>query len=629
MATRRRRAPSANDVAFDYLAGSKFTFAHEYQHAITDFSFESASGNPGLTYSGWLAAVHEGLSDVFGSLCSENWIPGPEIAPTGRVFRNIAYPRDPTSWCNRTGSFPCGLNNHNKDHWDDRNLNSGFRYDRGTILAHCAYLMAQGGVHQRVSRSPALIPVQGMGRATVGTASLDVYRAARIWYRALAHYFSTHGALTGFPANDESAFRTLRNGCVSAAIDLYGNGSREHRTTVLAFYAVGLQPVDTPYGADVTFLTWGADWWISRPYLGGIHAGCPNWSSLDLFINNGGVSEWNAQINVLDGSGNPTQFENDVYCRVRNIGDQHATDVQVQFYYAKLGSAPSGWQPVTDKNGTVQMLNLGTLNAGSMSFPESQQNAPPAAAGVKWCIPPLAAGETVDHFCLKAVVTATNDANSYNNEVQSNVAYVEYSPGSRMRIAVNLGNPFKEKTVPVRLEIKTSLPRSWKAGIVEQVRRMKLRPGEQRTVRLELSAGEGAQGMLEPPLDGDLEGELYGDLDGRFSGSLTRTEWLNGRLSGLLALLVNEKVGYVAQFEGELDPGAGVIWGEAFGSIQDAGGESRTDVRVELKGVLRPWRRIEVGQLMDGQPIGGFTIQVQVPGPGVGPLPPTDAYVKS
>jgi hypothetical protein len=188
--------------------------------------------------------------------------------------------------------------------------------------------------------------------------------------------------------NDESVFRTLRDACVSSAIDLYGDGSREHRTTVLAFYAVGLQTPETTYGADVTFLRWGWDWRLSRPHLGGIHSASPNWSSLDLYVNNGGGSEWNALINEETPTG-PTQFENKVYCRVRNVGDLPAEGVQVQFDYAKAGTGSAAWIPVTDKDGIAQVLNIGTLGAGASNFPESQQETPPAAAGVKWYIPPL------------------------------------------------------------------------------------------------------------------------------------------------------------------------------------------------------------------------------------------------
>jgi Zn-dependent metalloprotease len=205
-------------TTYDYLAGSKFIAGHEYQHAITEFNFEDAAGNPGLTYSGWLSAVHEGLSDVFGGLFAEQWLTATEISPIGQIFRNIAYPRDdgpPPS----TAAWDANKN----DHFDDRNSNPG-RYERGTILAHCAYLMGQRGVHQRASRTPVLIPVYSLGRQTAG--GIDLLKAARIWYRAITFYFSTHGALTGIPTSDENTFRTIRNGCVRAAIDYYGTGSR-------------------------------------------------------------------------------------------------------------------------------------------------------------------------------------------------------------------------------------------------------------------------------------------------------------------------------------------------------------------------------------------------------------------
>ena len=233
-ATGQTDDPSHPVWKFDYLAGSKAIVGHEYQHAVTDFSFVDGAGNPGLTYSDWLAAVHEGTSDVFGGLFSGQWWMGTDISPTGRIFRNLAFPRDTAA------ADPSKF-----DHFDDRNniTGSGARYFRGDILAHAAYLMAQGGIHQRASRTPALIPVKGLGNETL--SGLDVYKAARIIYRAYTHYLSNIGASTGLPANDENVFRTIRNGCVSAAIDLYGAGSSEHKTTVLAWYAVGLQPTAT------------------------------------------------------------------------------------------------------------------------------------------------------------------------------------------------------------------------------------------------------------------------------------------------------------------------------------------------------------------------------------------------
>jgi Zn-dependent metalloprotease len=610
--------------AFDYLSGSKMIVAHEYQHAITDFTFEDAAGNPGLTYSGWFSAVHEGLSDVFGCLCSETWIPGPEFSNSGLVFRNLAYPRDTGSWGNLAGPFPNGLSNHHKDHFADRNLDGGFRYDRGAVLGHTAYLMGAGGVHQRSGRAPVLIPVYSLGMELRG--GLNVYKAARIWYRALTWYFSTHGALTGIPANDESTFRTLRNGCVSAAIDIYGANSREHLTTVLAFYATGLHPTGTSYGADVTFLRWGADWWMSRPYIG---IGSPDWSSMDLFINNGGLSEWNAQINVVSG-GSPTDFENTVYCRVRNVGDQTATSVQVTFQYAKVGTAPTVWQDVTDNDGVVQVLNVGSLTAGSDNFPDSAQNTPPASASVKWYIPPLAAGEVVDHFCLKATVTCSNDVNTHNNEVQSNIAYTAVPGAAGFAMAFYAGNPTK-KEIPLELRVTHTLPRGWRAVVQGATERIRLKPREERDFKLTVEAPRDAEKQLVPPFDGDMHGKFSGSLTGPFSGSLTQIKSSRERIEGLLAGSFMDLGAFSGRFVGRINVKTGEVAGRLTGSFQCAGSDRANALCVHVDGYLRPYRRVDIAQLIGGQAIGGVTLQVQVPTLGDGgpiDLPPTDTMVK-
>ncbi len=602
-----------NGTTYDYPAGSHFIFAHEYQHAITNCSFIDGANNPGLTYSGWLGAVHEGLSDTFGGLSTEQWRFGTDISPAtpGHILRNLAYPRHSAYW----GSH--------LDHFDDRNTTVDF-YERGTILAHCAYLMGQGGVHQRTARTPELIPVYSMGRQTVG--GKNVLKAARIWYRALTNYFSNIGTATGIPTNDEDTFRTLRTGCVSAAEDIYGAGTLEHKTTILAFYAVGLHPVGTNYGADATFLRWGHSWQMSRPYIG---ITTPTWSSVDLFINNGGTSEWNALINVTDSMGNPTQYENTVYCRVRNIGDQDALNVQVTFSYAKIGTPSTTWQDVEDKDGNTQVLNVGTLTAGQSNFPDSAQNSPPASASVKWYIPPLAPGETVHHFCLKAVVTSDNDVNTYNNEVQSNIAYAAYTPGTPFKLPFIVTNPLDEE-IALELKVRGSLPRRWKARIMEDTQGIYLKPREERLLNLMIDMPPGEDQQLEPPFDGEVRGKVFGSLSGPFIGTLTETNWDGERLKGRLAVNLDEIGSFIGNFEGTLDVKTWQIKGRATGDFQDAGTGNTSQLSLGIEACLRPLRRIDISQLVNGQPTNGTTVQVQVSipdNPYDWKLPPTDTYV--
>ena len=64
----------------------------------------------------------EWLATVFGCLFAENWFQGQDVSEAGLCVRNLAFPRDSTSWANRPGLPPCGLSNHNNDHFDDRDL---------------------------------------------------------------------------------------------------------------------------------------------------------------------------------------------------------------------------------------------------------------------------------------------------------------------------------------------------------------------------------------------------------------------------------------------------------------------------------------------------------------------------
>ena len=409
------------DRAFDYVAGSRQIVAHEYQHAITAFSVKDGNNQPGLGYEGWSAAVHEGLSDVFGCLYSNTWAWGPEISRAGLVIRNAEYPRDPKSWGNQPGLFPCSTGNNHLDHFADRHL-AHDQYDRGTILAHCAYLMGPGGIHERVGRAPVLIPVQGLGQDVIEGKS--VYKAARIWYRALTKYFDAKVSRTGDPAIDEKMFPAFRDICVNSAGELYGEGSVEQQTTALAFYAVGLQPDNTAYGPDVTSARATQDWIGSQPYLGGLYGDAPLEESLDLFINNGGPpSGWTARVTILGASSPSPIVENTVYCRVRSVGDQAAANVQVDFFYAKAAADPLVWMPVVDKGGDPQSLVIGALAPGLLTFPDTRadQDNPPAGAGVKWAIPALSPAEADNGLLLKAVVSSGAGPHRLAHEVVSKI----------------------------------------------------------------------------------------------------------------------------------------------------------------------------------------------------------------
>jgi Zn-dependent metalloprotease len=586
-------------TTYDYLAGSAFIVAHEYQHAVTEFSFEDAAGNPGVTYdSGWMGAMHEGVSDVFGTLYEANWTMAADISPSNQIFRNIVFPRDdgpPPS----TASWDA---NH-LDHWADRTIDTE-RYSRGTILAHCAYLMGSGGVHHRAARTPVLIPVYSLGTETVSGRS--VLKAARIWYRAMRFYFGTVAAPTADPSSDQNLFTNLRTACISAANDLYPGDTREVKNTTLAFYAVGMHPAGTSYGADCTFLRWRADWDRSSPYIG---ITSPMWASVDLFVNNGGTSDWNAQVNS-----STSDFENQVYCRVRNVGDLPATGVTVAFHYAKIGSAPTGWLPMVDKNGVTQTLTIGTLATGSSTFPDSQQNSPPAAAGVKWFIPPIPAGETVDHYCIRAVVSATNDVNNYNNDVQSNIAYSLFSGITSGIVDLDflMGNPTR-KTIPADALVVPHLPDGWSVKLEGLDRRRRLKPQEELVVHVKVAAPRGGALPLTAPFDGRVDGEVRGCWAGALRGHLSGASEDPAQLAGRLSAIVADLGELTGAFEGQLDPDSGRLRGTW--STTGGCGKNTTPMCLLVAAVLHPDRSVDIAQRIGGEAVGGVTLWIQVPLP--------------
>ena len=190
------------------------------------------------------------------------------------VFRNLAFPRDPAAY------------DPNKlDHFADALAPGVGEYARGTVLAHAAYLMAAGGIHERAGRDPVHIPVRPLGRTRVG--GRETSDTARVWYRAVTEYLTTLGAATGDDKRDADMFRKLCNAYLLAVDDVFAAPARARRTALRAFYAVraGSGGSDGT-SADVGFLPPAQEWPESRPYLQD-DLPSPDRSSLDLYIDRG------------------------------------------------------------------------------------------------------------------------------------------------------------------------------------------------------------------------------------------------------------------------------------------------------------------------------------------------------
>jgi Zn-dependent metalloprotease len=596
-----------SDIGHRAWAASPFVVCHEYQHGITAHSVGGASPGYSSGVDDWASALTEGLSDVFSGMYSRLWHFGTELSPEGLILRNIAFPRDPAAASIYQG----------KDHWADRNTDDtdvGLAYARGLILAHCAYLIAQGGVHQRLGRTPELIPVHPLESEASG--GLEVSEAARVWYRMMATRFAAVS-----PYDNETTFEKIRTECEASAMDLYGEGSPAHRGVVQAFYAVGLHPVGETYGADVTALRWGHSWRFSRPYVG---IPSPDWASPDLFINNGGTSDWNAIINPDFGD---IHFENAVYCRVRNIGQLTANNVVVEFEYAKYGTAPVEWTPLRDAALAIQQLTIDALPAGAENFSMDDQNNPPETARVLWSVPPLQLGDEVDHYCIRATMTSDNDVNPHNGVIQSNVAYSTFMGMMRISRAFHIGNPTDRPLRP-QLRLTTTLPAGWRARIREDLTGLILPPQTEHVVHVDVERPAGSSPDDDTrclaPFEGEVRGDLGGSVCGQVSGTFTRVHGSATALTGTIALRMKGGGLLAGRFDGRLDCACGELSGRVTGLFQC--GEETRRTCAGLRACLRPFRRVEIEQYDGERALGGVTLQFQIPMPEKchWPFAPTD-----
>jgi len=280
---------------------------------------------------------------------------------------------------------------------------------------------------------------------------------------------------------------------------------------------------------------------------------------------------------------------------------------------------------MTDKDGNIQVLSVGNLAAGASNFADSAQNSPPATAMVKWWIPPIETGETVDHYCIRARTFSISDSNTYNNEVQSNIAYVPYVPGS-FHMGFFANNPL-QRAIPLELKLTDSLPKGWNVQLLEHVTNTILKPGESIRIHAEIKMPHNAGGRLEAPFNGSITGQFTGKISTSFSGNL-----FNASLTGY-AFKAQMSVGTAdgrhvdGKFDGTLNLDTGRFKGTLTGNIQSDKTEA---IALQAEGCLRPTRAINIGQYHKGQPLGGITIQVQVPlpeGSCFEKLPPTDIYV--
>jgi Zn-dependent metalloprotease len=559
---------------FSFKGGQLDVLGHESTHAV----MQTEVSPNGLTYSGQSGAAEESFCDIFGAFSEHNWLFEELVTvPPWSCLRNLADPDD-------SNAIEPG-----HDHYGDYASSFGAADPHANchILNYACYLMTHGGVHSRGIRTPVNIPVY---------PGMDWTAAETIYYRALTEGFTGN---PGLGTDAEQYFAEVRQQILLAAEWAYGHDSCAYKTARLAFYAIGLQPASEPYGPDVAVTPWGHV----------THEG-PDWQSTDFF--------------VRDAANNPVEPErgvhNRLFIRVRNIGDQTASNVQVRALYAPYSatyhhthfkeialSAPfnlnSGQQQ--DVEFDWDLSNLNEDNGGLW----------PAAGG-------LAGIRGYDHFCVRAEIACEADVNSCNNTAQNNFTNVTMPAGDTYDTAFLVFSPFEEECWG-KMKIAKRLPRTWKVALhgIASLPKVYLRPKDPTVVHLKVTASQ--QRAYEPPFDGEVKGkfgprrivsrliplrevgEFHAELHierytrarntfrGRMEGTIDRT---HQRFSGTVrGRIVNLK--------------EGIITGMLEGHVLHEQWAKHEPIKVEFEGLLRPWRDVSVSVEVPGTPTTGIMLR--------------------
>jgi hypothetical protein len=153
--------------------------------------------------------------------------------------------------------------------------------------------------------------------------------------------------------------------------------------------------------SDVMVTRWNSV--IGREY--DIRSRYWTWVSPDIWVDNDG--------NGLADSVVWFNYDNKLTVRLRNKGNADASNIRVDFWYqdASGGLSDAAWIPVTDRNGNVQALTGLSLSAGNSDTFQVDWSPTPSSGS--------------NHFCVRAVVTSPDCANTDNKRVLSNFGNVK------------------------------------------------------------------------------------------------------------------------------------------------------------------------------------------------------------
>ena len=125
--------------------------------------------------------------------------------------------------------------------------------------------------------------------------------------------------------------------------------------------------------------------------------------------------------------------------RLRNRGNQNASDVQIDFWYQKATPylSTTGWIPVQDVAMITQQITGETVISGTDKW-----------LTVNWA--PVDDGTHHEHWCVKVKVTVAGEPNTDNKIALSNFSHVVIpGDGDDVRILVRLPDRYRSAELSV------------------------------------------------------------------------------------------------------------------------------------------------------------------------------------
>ncbi len=215
---------------FKPLAGALDVAAHEMTHGVIERTVN-------LEYKFQSGALNESLADIFGAMVDrDDWKMGEDVVKPGvfpgGALRDLADPHNGGSSLNDPGWQPTHMSEY---------VNLSIDQDNGGVH-----------VNSGIPNKAAYLMANAIGRD----------KTEKIYYRVMdARYL-----------NSQSNFVDMRNACVQAAKDLYGDNSPEVQAVNNAFDQVGItgqgstpDPELPPVQGQEWFVAIGTNDWL--PYL--------------------------------------------------------------------------------------------------------------------------------------------------------------------------------------------------------------------------------------------------------------------------------------------------------------------------------------------------------------------------